>query len=40
MWTQAIPKNILKSNIKYQQPLLVYKSHVKKKKSKINDLDI
>ena len=27
MWTEAIPKNILKSKIRYQQPLLVYKSH-------------
>ena len=28
MWTESIPKNILKSKIRYQQPLLVYKSHV------------
>ena len=28
MWTEAIPKNILKSKIRYQQPLLVYRSHV------------
>ena len=27
MWTESIPKNILKSKIRYQQPLLVYKSH-------------
>ena len=32
MWTKAIPKNILKSKIRYQRPLSVYKSYATPRK--------